>query len=54
MFAAHREKIFVPAFLSSLMITYLITLGLGKEIIVLEKVWKKSLILDREICTNPV
>ena len=37
MFAVHREKIFVPAFLRSLMITYLITLSLEKEIIVLEK-----------------
>ena len=36
MFAVHREKIFVPAFLRSLMITYLITLSLEKEI-VLEK-----------------
>ena len=54
MFAAHHEKSFVPAFLRSLMITYLITLSLEKEIIVLEKAWKKSLILDREICTNPV
>ena len=54
MFAAHHEKIFVPAFLGSLMITYLITSSLEKEIIVLEEVWKKSLILDREICTNPV
>ena len=54
MVAAHQEKSFVPAFLRSLMITYLITLSLEKEIIVLEEVWKKSLILDREICTNPV
>ena len=42
MFAAHHEKIFVPAFLGSLMITYLITSSLEKEIIVfgrsLEKV----------------
>ena len=31
----------------------LITLSLEKEIIVLEKVWKKSWILDPKICTNP-
>ena len=37
MFAVHREKIFVPAFLRSLMITYLITLSLEKEIIVLDE-----------------
>ena len=43
MFAVHREKkIFVPAFLRSLMITYLITLSLEKEIIVLEKSLEKS------------
>ena len=49
MIAAHHEKIFVPAFLRSLMITYLIILSLEKEIIVLE-----SLILDREIGANLV
>ena len=36
-FAVHREKSFVPAFLRSVLITYLITLSLEKEIIVLEK-----------------
>ena len=54
MFAAHHKKALFLQFLSSLMITYLITLSLEKEIIVLENVWKTSLILDREVCTNPV
>ena len=36
------------------LMTYLITLSLEKEIIVLVKVWKKSWILDPKICTNPV
>ena len=36
----------------SLLITYLITLSLEKEIIVLENVWKKS--LDPRICTSTV
>ena len=43
-FAAHHEKSFVPAFLSSLLITYLITLSLEKEILnCLEKKSGKSL-----------
>ena len=43
-FAAHHEKSFVPAFLRSLVITYLITLSLEKEIIsCLEKKSGKSL-----------
>ena len=41
MFAAHHEKIFVPAFLRSLMITYLITSSLEKEIIVLGRSLEK-------------
>ena len=37
------KKSYVPAFLiRSLLITYLITSSLEKEIIVLKKVWKKS------------
>ena len=47
------EKSFVSSFLRSLLITYLITLSLKKEIIVLEKVWKTSWLLDPKICTNP-
>ena len=35
-------------------ITYLLTLSLEKWSIVLEKVWKKSWILDPKICRNPV
>ena len=42
------EKAFFCIFLRSLLITYFITLSLEKEIIVLEKVWKKSWILDRK------
>ena len=43
-FATHHEKSFVPAFLRSLVITYLITLSLEKEIIsCLEKKSGKSL-----------
>ena len=34
--------------------TYLITVSLENEIIVLEKVWEKSWILDLNICTSPV
>ena len=41
-------------FLRSHLITYLITLSLEKEIIVLEKVWKKSWTLDPKIFTNPL
>ena len=50
--ACHGKR-FVPAgffFLSSLLITYFITLSLEKEIIVLEKV----LNFGSKICTNPV
>ena len=48
------EKGLFLVFLRSILITYLITLRLEKEIIVLEKVWKNSWILDPKICTNPV
>ena len=49
-------KSFVPAFfLWSLLKNYLITLSiLEKEIIVLEKVCKKSQIVDQKICANLV
>ena len=50
-FAVHHEKKLCSCVV---LITYLITLSLEKEIIVLEKVWKKSWILDPKICTNPV
>ena len=46
-FAVHHEKAW------SLLNTYLFSLCLEKYI-VLEKVWKKSRILDPKICTNPV
>ena len=36
------DKVLFLLFLRSLLLTYLITLSLVKEIIVLEKVWKKS------------
>ena len=42
------KKLYSCVFLRSLQITYLITLSLEKEIIVLEKVWKKSGILDEK------
>ena len=47
---ACHGKSFAPAFffLRSLLISYLITLSLEKYIIVLEKVWKKSWILDQK------
>ena len=32
---------------------YLISVSLEKEVVVLEKVWKKSGILDPKICSNP-
>ena len=60
MFAAHyksswKKKTLFLLFLRSLLITYLITLSLEKEIIVLEKkVWEKSWILDPKTCTNPI
>ena len=44
-FAANHEKSFDPAFLKSLLITYLITLSLEKESIVLVK----SLIIIRKV-----
>ena len=40
MFAVHHEKSNVSLFLRSLLITYLITSSLEKEIIVGEKIWK--------------
>ena len=43
MFALHHKKSFVPAFLRSLLITYLMTLSLEKEIIVLENSLEKAL-----------
>ena len=42
-------KSFLPAFLRSLLVTYVITLSLEEEIIVLEKVWN----FGSKICTNP-
>ena len=52
--SGRHGKRFIPV---SLQITYLITLSLEKEIIVLEKVWKKSGILDeksvRTLCKWP-
>ena len=42
-FAVHREKGVVSSFLRSVLITYLITSSLEKEIIVLEKKSRKSL-----------
>ena len=43
------EKALFLRFLRSLLITYLITLSLEEEIIVLEKVWN----FGSKICTNP-
>ena len=43
-----KKGLFLFFFSRSLQITYLITLSLEKEIIVLEKVWKKSGILDEK------
>ena len=40
MLTVHHEKSFVPAFLKSVLITYLIILSLEKETIVLKRVWK--------------
>ena len=56
-FATHHERSFVPVFLRSLLITYLITLCLEKEVFVfgkksLEKFW--ILNFGSKICTNPV
>ena len=48
----HKKKF--PHFLSYLLIAYLITVSLEKEITVLEKVSKKSWILDPRIGTNSV
>ena len=48
------EKALFLLFLRSLLITYLITLSLGKEWLFWDKVWKKSSILDPKICANPV
>ena len=42
-FSLHREKSLLVRFLRSVLITYLITWSLGKEIIVLEKKSRKSL-----------
>ena len=42
-FSLHREKSLFLRFLRSVLITYLITLSLEKEIIVLEKKSRKSL-----------
>ena len=48
--------IFFPTFFSlqSLLITYLITLSLAKEIYCFGKSLQKVLTLGLEICTNPV
>ena len=50
---ARLQRIMEKALFLHFLITYLITLSLEKEIIVLEKVWKKSWISDPKICTNP-
>ena len=47
----HLQFIMKKSFLRSLLNTYLITLSLEKEIIVLEKISK---IVGPKICTNPV
>ena len=44
MFPAHHGKSFIPS----------LTLSMEKEVIVLQKVWKKFCSLDPKICTNPV
>ena len=49
-FAVHREK----KLCSRLLMNYLITLSLEKKLSFLKKVWKKSRILDPNICTKPV
>ena len=56
MFAAqHEKKLCSLLLLRSLLITYLITLSLEKEIIVLAKKSAKSLeFWVQQICTNPV
>ena len=43
-----EKALLLRFFLRSLLISYLITLSLEKYIIVLEKVWKKSWILDQK------
>ena len=48
------KKALFLRFLRSLWITFLITLSLEKEVIVLDKSLEKSGILDPKICTNPV
>ena len=55
MFAAHHEKSFVPA-LFKVSVDHLFDkreFG-GKNYCFEEKVWKKSLILNPQICTNHV
>ena len=52
-FAAHHENSLVPGVFMSLLINYLITLSVKKEIIVLEKSLEKVLNFGSKICTNP-
>ena len=52
-FAVHREKSVVSGFLRSVLITYLMTSSLEKEIIVLGKSVEKVLNFGLKICTNP-
>ena len=52
--AEHREKSFVPAFFKVSFDHVFDNLESGKkELLFWKKVWKKSWILDPEICTNP-
>ena len=54
MSAEHHEKTIVPAFLKVSIDHLFDNLESGKkELLFWQKVWKKSWILDRNICTNP-
>ena len=52
-FAEHHEKSFFLRFCMSLLINYLITLTVKREIIVLVKSLEKVLNFGSKICTNP-